>query len=69
MLDGFPLWSVAQYKSSVGSACSGIRELCLLSLHLLHLAPYVLFLNMPLILRFGGYGHWLSPGFKEQFVV
>lgn len=27
------LWSVAQYKSSVRLACSGIHELCLLSLH------------------------------------
>lgn len=31
--DAFPLWSVTQYKSSVRLACSGIHELCLLSLH------------------------------------
>lgn len=33
LLDAFPLWSVTQYKSSVRLACSGIHELCLLSLH------------------------------------
>lgn len=45
LLDVFLLWSVAPYKSSVQLACSGIHELCLLSLHSLHITQYVLFPN------------------------
>lgn len=69
LLDAFLLWSVAKYESSVWLACSGIHELCLLSLHSLHIAQYVLFPNTSLILRFGALGTEFLQYLKELFVV
>lgn len=67
LLGAFLLWSVAQYKSSVRLACSGIHEcaFCRCTLKPRHVTQYVLFPNTSLILRFGGYRHWISTVFKR----
>lgn len=67
LLDVFLLWSAAQYKASARLACSGIHELCLLSLHP-ETTTYHSLCAIPKHIvnpEIWGYRHWISTVLKR----